>query len=66
MPLTVLELGSVITVHAAVNTLQNLQTLKDKKHPEVMIDTELYNSRGRPMQLTVRENKHFKSRITTC
>lgn len=59
--------NSVITVHAAVDKLQNLQTSKDKKYPEswVMIDTELHNSKGRPMQLTVNKNKHFKSRIAT-
>lgn len=58
---------SVIIVHAAINKLQNLD-LKRQKYPEswVMIDIELHNSRGRPMQLTVNKIKHFKSRIATC
>lgn len=30
-----------------------------------MIDTELQSSKGRPMQLTVNKNKHFKIEVTT-
>lgn len=44
-----------------------IELWKTGKYPEswVTIDIELQSSNGRPMQLTVNKNKHFKIKVTT-